>query len=1248
MMRLARHLIVLMKVGIAVACVSLTALWPAALQAQNIIGCRSDDECPLNQDGSEQPCVCSEEGGKTFCGCQVSVTEPPLDCEFPCLSDEICVSGECVQLPEPPEQPPPEQPPPEQPPPEQPPPEQPPPEQPPPEQPPPEQPPPPKPSRVDDPCLEAGSIIAAQNQSLGEAVDLVGTPFRLHYQSDRVPGRADVHAVAVIHAQPLGGWTVSAHHALDPAGPTLFLGDGGRRSAEALGSLAQTAAGEFIIAAEAGHEIYVFDTSGRHLHTLHPLTGATRYQFSYDGAGHLAAITDGDGNVTTVERDAAGVPIAIVGPFGQRTTLTLDANGYLASITNPAGETVQFGYAPGGLLGNLTDPRGGVYAFSHDAAGRLLQNDDPAGGSKTLARTEDATGYTVRLSTALGRTTSYTVERPPEEGERQLITLPSGLRTEWLKGPNDTRTTRLPDGTRLAVTPGPDPRWGLQVLLPARYTLSVPSGLVATTTTSRAVALADLDNPLSLISQTDTVGVNGRTYTRLYEAAARTFTDTTPAGRSRTTTLDAQGRLIGEQVAGLLPASYAYDARGRLANIARGNGAKARTTSLRYDDAGHLARLTDPLGRTTSFGYDAAGRVITEALPDGRVLGHAYDANGNLAALKPPGRPAHRFGYTPVGLLAAYQPPEVGNGAPPTLYTYDADRHLTEVMRPDGQSVKIKYDSAGRRMSLTSPRGPLQYTYDQTTGTLAAMTAPEGITVTYSYDGQLPTGESWVGPITGSVASTYDVDLRVTAQHLNGSNPISFEYDAEGLLMRAGDLLLVRDPQTGLRTGTILGSLTESLTYNGFGEVTSTNVGSGGFLYAAEYTRDPLGRLTQKTETLWGVTATDTYTYDVAGRLIAVARNRRHLATYTYDVNGNRLRAAGPKGTVTASYDAQDRLLRYGRTTYTYTPSGELRSRTTNGQTTTYDYDALGNLLGVTLPDGMQLTYLVDGRNRRLGKQVNGTLVQGWLYDGQWRIVAELDGSGNVMSRYVYGDRVNVPAYMLKGEVTYRIITDHLGSPRLIVNTVTGEIIQRMDYDEFGNILKDTNPGIQPFGFAGGLYDQHTKLVRFGARDYDAATGRWTARDPSPFAGANLNLYEYADNDPVNLVDLTGFSPVPPEYGFMDRVRSWIGGKLLEAVVGGKEIEHKTGEPKGTATERVEKKGPKSKDVEKRCSGGEEEPETEEDSAEDTSLRSIIVAGVVVGLGSLSSYAVYRTVRMIPSVVIPPLWPTIPANIIVP
>ena len=63
-----------------------------------------------------------------------------------------------------------------------------------------------------------------------------------------------------------------------------------------------------------------------------------------------------------------------------------------------------------------------------------------------------------------------------------------------------------------------------------------------------------------------------------------------------------------------------------------------------------------------------------------------------------------------------------------------------------------------------------------------------------------------------------------------------------------------------------------------------------------------------------------------------------------------------------------------------------------------------------------------------------------------------------------------------------------------------------------------------PFGFAGGLYDEDTKLIRFGYRDYDPYTGKWTAKDPILFAGGDSNLYGYVLNDPVNLVDPEGLN----------------------------------------------------------------------------------------------------------------------------
>src|SRR6266545_4677865 len=225
---------------------------------------------------------------------------------------------------------------------------------------------------------------------------------------------------------------------------------------------------------------------------------------------------------------------------------------------------------------------------------------------------------------------------------------------------------------------------------------------------------------------------------------------------------------------------------------------------------------------------------------------------------------------------------------------------------------------------------------------------------------------------------------------------------------------------------------------------------------------------------------------------------------------------------------AQDRLTRYGNLQLTYTTNGELltKSNPVLGETASFTYEVLGNLKAVSFSNGTTVDYVIDGQNRRIGKKVNGALVQGFLYQNQLNPVAELDGLGDVVSRFVYGTKANVPDYMVKSGVTYRIVSDHLGSPRLVIDTTAGTIIERIDYDEFGNVSADTNPGFQPFGFAGGLYDQHTGVTRFGARDYDAQIGRWTTKDPIKFFGGDPSLYGYVRSDSINRTDPDGTTPL--------------------------------------------------------------------------------------------------------------------------
>jgi RHS repeat-associated protein len=437
--------------------------------------------------------------------------------------------------------------------------------------------------------------------------------------------------------------------------------------------------------------------------------------------------------------------------------------------------------------------------------------------------------------------------------------------------------------------------------------------------------------------------------------------------------------------------------------------------------------------------------------------------------------------------------------------------------------------TAGQRpVSITSPRGTQTIQWEPNKGRIQSVSTPEGVSLSYLYDGPLVTRTTWSGGgISGRVDRAYDDDLRLRTISVNGANAVTYAYDADSLLRQAGSLVLNRDPETGLLSGTALGNVTTAYTYNGFGELASMTSSFGATaLYSEAYTRDALGRIVTRVETIQGITTTWEYGYDAAGRLETVTKNGLVAAQYAYDANGNRLVKQTPTVYETGTYDAQDRMLTYAGASYTYTANGETLTKTDATGTTSYQYDVFGNLLGVDLPNGTQIRYKVDGRNRRVERSVNGVVTQRWLWQGQLSPIAELNASNAVVSRFVYATRVNVPDYMIKGGVTYRILHDHLGSPRLVVNTSTGAIAQRMDFDEWGIVTTDTNPGWQPFGFAGGLYEPSSALVRFGVRDFSGTFGRWLSKDQSRFSAGDLNIFGYSYGDPANVVDLNGKVPL--------------------------------------------------------------------------------------------------------------------------
>lgn len=266
--------------------------------------------------------------------------------------------------------------------------------------------------------------------------------------------------------------------------------------------------------------------------------------------------------------------------------------------------------------------------------------------------------------------------------------------------------------------------------------------------------------------------------------------------------------------------------------------------------------------------------------------------------------------------------------------------------------------------------------------------------------------------------------------------------------------------------------------------------------------------------------------YDKSGRLVRVRKNNAIDSFYLYDQNSNRITGNAGKELFVAIYDNQDRLIRYNNKVYTYNANGDLLTKAerikNSYKTTDYVYDVFGQLRKAG-----NISYGTNLNNLRFSKIVNGVVQKYFSYTPEGQLIGELDANMNLVKTFIFASKSHVPDYYIdqKGN-SFKLITDHLGSIRLVVNASTGEVVQKMLHDEFGKVLVDTKPNATPFGFAGGLYDSETGLVRFGARDYDPETGRWTAKDPIRFEGGDSNLYGYVLTDPVNKIDPPGTGPV--------------------------------------------------------------------------------------------------------------------------
>lgn len=288
------------------------------------------------------------------------------------------------------------------------------------------------------------------------------------------------------------------------------------------------------------------------------------------------------------------------------------------------------------------------------------------------------------------------------------------------------------------------------------------------------------------------------------------------------------------------------------------------------------------------------------------------------------------------------------------------------------------------------------------------------------------------------------------------------------------------------------------------------------------------GRIVEKTEIVAGRPVVWKYAYDKAGRLFEAHLDNRLICQCYYDRDGRRQRDYFP-ATVGSSYrdyryNLDNRLMSAGNNGFTHDENG-FRSIWSNGGTYhLYEYALDYRLLKMEVENQNRVfTFRHDEQGRRAAKYFNGQLVEAYRWLDFIRLGAFLDG--RMGHEFGYADNARLPSAMRREDGTvFTLHYDQVGSLRVVADT-DGDVIKEILYDPFGGIIEDTNPGFHvPIGFAGGLHDRELGFVRFGWRDYDTFTGRWTAPDPIGDKGGDPDWYGYCLDDPVNGVDPLGLA----------------------------------------------------------------------------------------------------------------------------
>jgi RHS repeat-associated protein/uncharacterized repeat protein (TIGR01451 family) len=894
-----------------------------------------------------------------------------------------------------------------------------------------------------------------------------------------------------------------------------------------------------------------YDSRNNELSTTDPLGRTVSY--TYDSNNNITSRTDPLGNVFKYTYDARNQLLTTTDTGGRTTTNTYDGKGNLLSTKDSTGKTTSYTYAANGQMTSATDPAGNVSRFEYDGFGYRSKEIDPLGRTTTYAYNPN------------GNALSRSDLRVTPSGTETLVTA-----FEYDKLDQQVKIT-APDGGTLQFSyndVGKIDGFTDQAGSQSRFFYDEMGRVVKTIYSDGAVETATYDAEGRRLTTTDSSsGVSAV----VYDALGRSVKSSYAKRPSATMTYDAAGQVIAVTDARGGITRYEYNAGGQRTKTINALG---HVNTYTFDVRGNQTSMTDAKGRTTKFEYDQENQRTRTVYADGTERKTAYDVLGRATMATDQAGKVMLFDYNSVGQLL-----KVTDAAgKSTRYVYDDAGSLVSQTDANGHTTTFEYDIMGRRSKTLKPGGLSEsYSYD-ITGDLIGRTDPNGKTTTYAYDKKhrlirrTPDASLRQSPVTysytslgqratmtdesgttrytydafnqliskatpqGTLSYTYDETGSLVSVRSSNANGISvdYSYDALSRLSTVTDKRLANgvtaysyDEVGNLAEVNLPNGVKSSYIYNSQNRLVNLGISKGTTALASyAYTLGQAGNRLSVAE-LGGRTIR--YAYDDNYRLTtetitgSSTPEQNGAINYTYDVVGNRLTRASTVGGVpsaTSTYDANNRL-----SSDTYDANGN--TIVSAGNTYTYDFENRLKTL-----NGGEVSLVYDGDGERVAKTSGGRterfLVDDLSPTGYPQVVEEVV-DGVVQRSYTYGHMLISQSQTLDGarRVSFYGL-DGGGSVRLLTDDV-GNVTDTYDYDAFGMLIASTGNTPNVYLYRGEQYDPQLGFYYLRARYMNPETGRFITADSfegSSFDPTSLHKYLYADNDPVNRKDPTGYTTI--------------------------------------------------------------------------------------------------------------------------